>query len=524
MTDGCSNEKKQSQVQKQMTKDLNLKYSHLFDTDHIKNDVHKKSIRGGVANITSQGFTFGLTFIRVAILARLLTPDDYGVFGMVMVMASFAVIFKDIGLSTATIREKHITHSQVSNLFWINVLIGIVAMLIIIAVSPLIVWFYNEPRLLWVSVLISIAFFFAGLSVQHQAILKRQMRFDKIALVTIVSSVLSAVIGVLLAWQGFSYWSLVWTYISMNFFIFIGMWCFTGWLPSFPKKHVGTKVLLKVGLHVAGLNAFSTVTMYLDRIIVGRISNAETLGLYDRGKILPEMLTGRIRMALFSIALPALSSLQNDSKRFCNFYYKFLNMISWTTIPIAVFCFVFADECIPIFFGPQWKTSAFYMKFFAIKALVMPAVTSLDQVPLALGFSKRYMYAGMVRCFAAILCVSLGVYFYGITGAAIGVAVSDIIIFIPFFFMCTKDSDLSFLNYIKATSVPFLVSLLIGLSMILVKKPLEDQSVIYAIILMSSYFGITFICFVISDYFVIGSQLGLVKTLLNHIKNKRANA
>lgn len=503
-----------------MSKDLNLKYLHLFDTDHIRNDIRKKSIRGGIANITSQGLMFGLTFIKVAILARLLTPDDYGVFGMVMVMASFAVIFKDLGLSTATIREKHITHNQVSNLFWVNVLIGIIAMSIVIAVSPLIVWFYHDPRLLWVSVLISIAFFFAGLSVQHQAILKRQMRFGKIALVTIVSSVLSAVVGVLLAWQGFSYWSLVWMYISMNFFISIGMCYFTGWIPSMPRKHVGTKALLKVGLYVAGLNAFSTVTMYLDRIIVGRISNAETFGLYNRGKILPGMLTGQMRMAFFSIALPALSSLQNDQKRFCSSYYKFLNMISWATIPLAVFCFVFADETISIYFGPQWHASVFYMKIFAIKALVMPVITSLDQVPLALGYSRRYMYAGMVRSFAAIICISLGAFVYGITGAAVGVAVSDIIVFIPFFMMCSRDSGVSLLNYLKTIAVPLLVSLLVGLLFFLLKRPLEDQSFMHAIMSTLSYFCVVFICFLVTDYFGIGSKMNLVDTVLRAIKKK----
>jgi len=233
------------------------------------------------------------------------------------------------------------------------------------------------------------------------------------------------------------------------------------------------------------------------------------------------MISGQMRMAFFSIALPALSPLQNDQKRFCGFYYKFLNMVSWATIPLAVFCFVFADEIIYIYFGSQWQASAFYMKILSVKALVLPMVTSLDQVPLALGFSRRYMYAGMVRSFSAIFCVALGVFVYDITGAAIGMAISDIVIFIPFFMICSRNSGVNLLNYLKTIFAPLLVSLLVGILLYFLKKPLDDQSVIHALIPMLSYFGIVFLCFCVSDYFVIGSRMNLVNSALKLIREKR---
>ena len=123
------------------------KYAHLFDTSGINKEVKQKSVKAGIANLISQGLSLFITLVRAAILARLLTPEDYGVFTMVVVVVSFALIFKDLGLSTATIREKEITHAQVSNLFWINTLIGLVSMAIVIAIAPIIVWFYHDSRL-----------------------------------------------------------------------------------------------------------------------------------------------------------------------------------------------------------------------------------------------------------------------------------------------------------------------------------------------------------------------------------------
>ena len=115
---------------KNLKKLKNNQYALLFDTQNINKEVKQKSVKAGAANLASQALSLAITLVRAAILARLLSPDDYGVFTMVIVIISFALIFKDLGLSTATIREKEITHEQVSNLFWINTLLGFFSMVI----------------------------------------------------------------------------------------------------------------------------------------------------------------------------------------------------------------------------------------------------------------------------------------------------------------------------------------------------------------------------------------------------------
>jgi len=494
------------------------KYNHLLDTSQVNKDVKKRSVKAGTANLISQGLSLGITLIRAAILARLLAPEDYGVFSMVMVIASFALIFKDLGLATATIREKNISHAQVSNLFWINTLVGIVSMLIIILISPLIVWFYNEPRLLTVAITLAISFLFAGMTVQHQALLKRQMMFGKIAIITVVSSLVSSLLGIATAWLFGNYWALVCMQVSLSLFLMIGFWLSAGWLPSLPSKKAETKNLIKVGVDVAGLNAFSTITQQIDKIIIGRISNASALGYYTKGFQIPQLISGQFRMAIFAVALPALSSLQEERERFATYYYKFLNMIVWITMPISAFCFIFAEEIIYVYFGPKWSESVIFMQLFSIKAFIMPAVTTLDQIPLALGFSKRYLYAGMVRSFALLISLLFVAPFYGVLGIAFCVAFSDLMAFIPFVKLCLKKSPVDIKQYFYIVSIPFISSVGLGIIFFYLKTFTETNSVTFKIIYMILFMLLTITLFFINDSLNKKSNLGISKRIFKYLK------
>jgi len=497
------------------------KYAHLFDTSEINKEVKQKSVKAGIANLISQGLTLFITFGRAAILARLLTPEDYGVFTMVLVIAGFALIFKDLGLSTATVREKEITHAQVSNLFWINSLIGLVSMVIVIAIAPIIVLFYHDSRLAHIAYVLSIAFLFGGLSVQHQALLKRQMEFGKIAFITIFSSIVSSIIGVLLAWLHYDYWALVWMHVSMSFFHMTGIWYFTRWKPGLPSKRAGTKKILKVGLDIAGLNAFLSITGSFDKIIAGRISNAYLLGLYSKGYQFPELIGNQFRMTFFSVALPALASLQNELERFVKYYYKFLYFVSSVTMPLSVFCFIFADEIIQIYFGSQWAGAAIYMKIFSIQSFVMPAIATLDQVPLALGHSRRYLVGGITRSFGTLFCIAIGALSYGIFGIAIGVSIAHFITFIPFFLICVKNTPITIKNYFKTLFTPSLTSISIGVIFYFLKSNFINDGIIRAMFYMFAYM-VTVITFMLAfDFFHIGYQNGIVETIIKKSNLKR---
>ncbi len=498
----------------------NQKYAHLFDTSQIRSSIKERSLKAGVANITSQGLSLSITLVRAAILARLLAPDDYGVFSMVVVVSSFALIFKDLGLGTATVREKEINHAQVSNLFWINTLLGCVSMLVVILVAPAIVWFYNDPRLNSIAVVLSVAFLFAGMSVQHQALLKRQMQFGKIARITVFSSFISSLAGIGVAWIYGNYWALVWMQVIQNGLLMLGFWWSTGWVPSWPKKDIKIGKFIRVGLDVAGLNAFSTVTQQIDKILIGRMAGATQLGLYNKGGQVPNLFSGQFRMAFFQVALPALSSLQDEKKRLSGYYYKFLNIVCWTTMPLSAFCFVFAEEIILVYFGPKWAESVIFMRILALHAFIMPAVTTLDQIPLALGHSRRYLWVGMVRSITLISCIAVAAPLYGVTGIALCVAGSDVVAFPLFARLCLKESPVSIRGFFFVTAVPATLTFCMAAAFYIFKVYYITST---TMLVAAMLFFIIFCAgsFLLVDWLNLKGTVGICRAALNRIRSGR---
>ena len=169
-------------------------------TDHVLGDLRRRSVRGGAATLAAQLCKFALQFGSTALLARLLTPDDYGLIAMVTAVTGFVAIFKDLGLSAATVQRKEITRQQSSNLFWINVACSILLMLILMAAAPLIAWFYKHPELRWITIALSASFIFGGLTAQHQALLRRQMRFGVLARIEVGAMACGVAAALIAAW------------------------------------------------------------------------------------------------------------------------------------------------------------------------------------------------------------------------------------------------------------------------------------------------------------------------------------
>src|SRR6266849_1573349 len=172
-------------------------------------DLRHKVIRGGLAKALAQGASLVLRMGSLMVMARLLGPKDFGLVGMVAAFTGVLNLFRDFGLSSATVQRLNVTDEQISTLFWINVLVGVILGLLLMGMAPLVAVFYHEPRLLWVSIILATSFIFNGAGVQHSALLERQMRFTALATIDLVSLVVSTAIGIGMAATGFGYWALV---------------------------------------------------------------------------------------------------------------------------------------------------------------------------------------------------------------------------------------------------------------------------------------------------------------------------
>ncbi len=203
-----------------------------FAVDDVRENLKERSVKGGFSIGLSQILKFFLQVMSNMALARLLTPDDFGLVAMVSVFINFMVIFKDFGLAQVTVQRKELNHRQVTNLFWINVAIGGALMVVFWVMSPALALFYRDNRIFWIAIALGFGFFLDGLSVQHRAILRRQMRFYTLVWIDISSSFFSILTAIFLAWLGAKYWALIALQLGVSLASLFGVWVSCPWRPS----------------------------------------------------------------------------------------------------------------------------------------------------------------------------------------------------------------------------------------------------------------------------------------------------
>ncbi len=322
------------------------------------NDLKEKTIRGGVARLFAQAANFSIRTISLMVLARLLAPQDFGLVGMVTAFTGVLGLFRDFGLSSASIQRETVTEEQLSMLFWINILVGCLLAVLALAMSPAIAAFYHEPRLIGVTAALATAFVFNAAGVQHGSILQRQLRFMALSVINTVALLLSTVAAIAAAMLGWGYWSLVIMAISVPLITSAGNWLSARWTPGPPQRNSGVRSMVRFG----GKVTLNGLVWYLatnsDKILLGRYWGVEALGLYGRAYQLINIPTDNINSATGEVAFAALSRVQNDPVRLKNYFLKGYMLVLALTLPISIGCALFANDLISVVLGPKWLEAA----------------------------------------------------------------------------------------------------------------------------------------------------------------------
>ena len=210
-------------------------------------DLKQRAIRSGFARLLGRALDFIFRIFYLVIMARLLDPEDFGLVGMVIVITNFYGMFTSAGLSSATIQKDTISNEQISTLFWINMIVGFSLTCLCLVTAPILVRFYNEPRLLWITVVAATSFLFGAASVQHAAVLQREMRFVTLTIIDVLSRFISVAIGIGMAVGGYSYWSLIASTVVQPAIVAVCVWTIGGWVPGLPHRNVGAHAMVRFG-------------------------------------------------------------------------------------------------------------------------------------------------------------------------------------------------------------------------------------------------------------------------------------
>ena len=343
--------------------------------DHLRDHLGRRSARSGAVTIAAQWTKFCLWIGSTMILARLLTPRDYGLVGMVLVLTGFIALFKDVGLSAATVQRPALTHSQVSTLFWLNVMLGLATMSVGIAAAPLLAAFYQEPKVTAITMVLAVTFALNGFAVQHQALLQRQMRFVALAAIEIASTLSASAVAITLAWRGKGHWSLILAQIATALVGVAGVWLACGWRPSRRLALAEVRPLVVFGSNLTAFHVVNYFARHLDNALIGRFWGPMQLGLYDKAYQMLLLPLGQINAPITAVALPALSRLVAEPEAYRRAYLRIVEKVILLTTPGVLLMVASSDWLVDIVLGPQWSGAAI---IFALLGVAAPAIAICD--------------------------------------------------------------------------------------------------------------------------------------------------
>lgn len=369
--------------------------------------------------ISAQAIKFALNFIAAAVLARLLSPREFGLVGMVLGVTGLVGVFKELGLSTATVQRDKITQQQVSNLFWINVGFSGLLAVVSASLSPFVATFYHDVRVAGIMLVLSLTFLLTGSTVQHQALLIRQMRFQALAVIDVTSIGIGFASACLAAWLGYGYWALVAQQVMTAFSTLIMTWCTSGWRPQLPTTNSGVKPLVKFGAHLSLADFIGQISVNSDSVLLGRFFGAEPLGLYTRSNVLLARPIQQVITPLNSVLIPVLSRLQTDALRYRRSFMRAYDTLALIVFTFAAMCFVLSKPLVLVILGAKWTGVIPLFSAFTLVAISGPLASVCTWI-----YESQARGQDQLRNHVAAGVVTVVSYLAGLPWGPLGVIVS----------------------------------------------------------------------------------------------------
>jgi len=390
--------------------------------DGGSSDLRGRAARGGSVVLTVQLLKQGVQLVLLAILARLLTPHDYGLIGMVLVFVALLATFQDLGLATVTIQRKDLTEAQHSTLFWLTLALGLLLTLLLAAASPLIARFYGEPILVPVCLLLSLGFVIASLGTQSMALLNRRMDFGAVAVAELGGLVAGGLIGIAAALAGLGVFALVAQRLAMTSITAALYVERARWRPGLPQRGVGVRSMMSFGGYLSGFNVLNYFTRNFDKILLGRFWGTTELGLYTRAYTLMTLPVQLVSAPMARVLAPALARLQDDPARFAEASISALRVITWASFPLGAGLALLADETILIVFGEQWLDAVPVYRVLCLAGLLQALLNVSGTFFVSRGKAREFFRWGLFASTATVIGFVPCIWYGGI-GAAVGYTV-----------------------------------------------------------------------------------------------------
>lgn len=374
----------------------------------------------------------GLQLAQVVVLTRFLSPQDYGLMAMVMVVISYAALFSDMGLSTAFVQRQCITHEERSSLYWLSVAVGVALMLLVMAASPLAAYLLNEPRLPKLVACISTNFLVVALGQQLRMDAEKALNFRPVALIETVAAISGFTVAVVGAWLGWGVYALVVSAMLSAWITMLLCWVVLaqGWRPLWRLRWEEVRWFVRFGGGMVLNNLLNHINSTVDVLLGGRLLGASQLGLYSVPRNLILQIQFMVNPIFTRVGLPVLASVQNDQVRVRQIYLTIMNLTATVNAPIYVAMAAFAPELVQLLLGQQFQDAAPLLRVLAVWGLLRSFGNPVGSLLFGLGRVQRSTWWNLGLLFIVPPALWFGSQ-YGAIGMAFAMAGVMAALFIP---------------------------------------------------------------------------------------------
>lgn len=414
----------------------------------MSSNLKTKTILGFKWNFVNQ---FGLQFINLIFsifLARLLGPTEFGLIAMVTVFTGFSNLFIDFGFGNALIHKENPSNTDWSSVFWLNVIFGAFICGILILFSGSIASFYDEPSLKNITIALAFSFIFSSSSIVYNAKLRKKMDFKSISLINLSSLIISGILGVVAALNGYGVWSLVIQRISNVLLKFILLQIVSRWIPIFKYSSTSIKEIASFSFYLFLGKTLNYGARNTDNLLIGKYLNSDDLGLYNRAYFFLMFPSKTITAVINSVLFPSLTQIKTDKERVKSIFIRSSKVATLMVCPLMLLFYLCSYEIVLILFGEEWLGMVPYMRLFSFLGVYQTLIGLNGPLYLAFGNMKLDFKIGLFSELIFIIAILIGIN-WGVYGVILGLYIASIINFFPTNFFIFKTIDLTILNYYK---------------------------------------------------------------------------
>ena len=404
--------------------------------------------------------TMSVQFVITMILARLLSPSDYGVIAMLTIFIAISQQFVECGISNALIRKQDCTQADYSTAFFFNVGMSCIVYLILFLTAPFIASFFKMGLLSIVLRVYGLSIIFQSFRIVQYAILCKRLEFKKMAKVTALVTLFAGLMGVLMAYLGYGVWALVSQNVFLALMTSIAYFAILKWTPSCVFSMRSLKYLWGFGSKMLASGIISVTYTNLYSLVIGRVYDSKSLGLFNRSHYLANIYPDVVKNIFVRNSLPIMSEIQDDKERLLKVYREFIILVSFITFPVVLLLLVMARPFILFFLSDKWEGSIIYLQIFCFSSLMMPANWINLNLLQTLGRSDLTLKAEIIKKIIGVILI-FSMISFGPLVLAISYSIYDIIIYFINLYYARKLTGFSYHSQLL-DFLPCLVSSIIS--------------------------------------------------------------